>query len=150
MCSVCFSITYAAVAVAVHAPFGRGVPWRKAIEFAARSAVPLAAAFVIAYAIMIAAWPWAALAPLNPLRALTTFVDFNYPIETILDGHVYHMGDVPRWYVPTYLAIKLTLWLLVGAGLALVFAVLPQRGAAQPTARGARKRRSSLLPHFSR
>ena len=37
------------------------------------------------------------------------------------------MGDVPRWYVPTYLAIKLTLWLLCGAGLGIVFAMLPQR-----------------------
>ena len=123
-----FLVSYAACAVALHAPIGRGMPWRKAVVFAARSAVPLAAAFVIGYLIMIATWPYAALAPLNPLRAMTTFVDFNYPIETILAGHVYDMGDVPRWYVPTYLAIKLTLWLLGGAGLALVLAVLPQRG----------------------
>ena len=61
------------------------------------------------------------MAPLNPLRALTEFVDFNYPIQTILAGHVYQMGDVPRWYVPTYMAIKLTLWLLFGAGLATCF-----------------------------
>ena len=80
---------------------------------------------------MIAAWPWAALAPLNPLRALTTFADFNYPIRTILDGHVYHMGDVPRSYVPVYFAIKLTLLLLAGAALALAF-VLPQRVQQMP------------------
>jgi hypothetical protein len=127
-----FLLSYAALAVALHAPIDRGVPWRKTVAFAARSAAPLAAAFVVGYLIMIAAWPYAALAPLNPLRAMTTFVDFNYPIQTMLAGHVYHMGEVPRSYVPTYLAIKLTLWLLVGAGLALAFAVLPQRmgGAA--------------------
>jgi hypothetical protein len=36
---------------------------------------------------------------------------------------------VPRWYVPTYVAIKLTLWLLIGAALAIVFASLPRRFA---------------------
>jgi hypothetical protein len=122
-----FLISYAAVAIAIHAPVGRGLPLRQTLSFVARSALPLTASFIIAYLIMIAAWPWAALAPLNPLRGLTDFVDFNYPIQTILAGHVYHMGEVPRWYVPTYMAIKLTLWLLFGAGLGLVFAVLPRR-----------------------
>jgi hypothetical protein len=122
-----FLISYAAIAIAIHAPIGRGVPLRQTLSFVARSALPLTASFIIAYLIMIAAWPWAALAPLNPLRGLTDFVDFNYPIQTILAGHVYHMGEVPRWYVPTYMAIKLTLWLLFGAGLGLVFAVLPRR-----------------------
>ncbi len=134
-----FLISYAAVAVAIHAPFGRGVPLRTTLAFVARSALPFTASFIIAYLIMIAAWPWAALAPLNPLRGLTDFVDFAYPIQTVLGGHVYQMGDVPRWYVPTYMAIKLTLWLLIGAGLALVFTMLPQRAvqrAHQATGRG--------------
>lgn len=126
-----FLISYAALAVGLSAPIGRGASWRGAMTFVARSALPLGVAFVIGYAIMLAAWPWAALAPLNPLRALFAFVDFNYPIQTILDGHVYHMGDVPRWYVPTYIAIKLTLWLLAGAALAVVFAALPQRDGQQ-------------------
>ena len=124
-----FLISYAAVAIAVNAPVGRKVRWQETLSFVARSAVPLTAAFIVAYFIMIAAWPWAALAPLNPLRAMTDFIDFNYPIETILAGHVYHMGDVPRWYVPTYLAIKLTLLLLFGAGLGIAFAMLRQRGS---------------------
>lgn len=94
--------------------------------FAARAAVALAAAFLIAYAIMIAAWPWAGLAPLNPLRALSAFAEFHYPINTILDGQVYRMADVPRWYVPTYIGIKLTLPLLAGACLALVLAIFPR------------------------
>jgi len=122
-----FLLSYALLAVALHMPVGRHASWRSALLFAARCAVPFAAAFVIAYVIMIAAWPWAGQAPLNPLRGLMTFVDFNYPIQTMLAGHIYHMGEVPRWYVPVYMVIKLTLWLLVGAGLALVFAVLPRR-----------------------
>ena len=86
---------------------------------------------------MIVAWPWAALAPLNPLRAMTAFADFHYQIKTFLDGHVYYMADVPRWYVPTYMAIKLTFSLLVGAALALAFAMLPQ---------GARRGQKRSLP----
>ena len=52
-----FLISYAAVAVAVHAPVGRNVRWHQTLSFVARSAVPLTAAFIIAYLIMIAAWP---------------------------------------------------------------------------------------------
>jgi hypothetical protein len=122
-----FMAVYAALAVALWAPIGRAVPWRKTLFFAVRSALPLAAAFVLAYAIMVAAWPWAGLAPLNPFRAMSTFVEFNYPIRTILAGRVYYMADIPRWYVPTYIAIKLTLPLLIGAGAALLLAIRPQR-----------------------
>jgi len=126
-----FLIAYAAVFVALHAPIGRGVPWRRTFAFAVRAAPPFALALAIAYLIMIVVWPYAASAALNPVRALFAFADFNYPIQTVLAGHVYHMADVPRWYVPTYMAIKLTLWLLIGAGLGLVFLVLPQGGTPQ-------------------
>jgi len=81
--------------------------------------------------IMIVVWPWAHLSPLNPLRGFSAFVDFHYPIQTTLFGHVYHMADVPRWYVPTYIGIKLTLWLLIGAVAALAFMLRhPPRAAA--------------------
>ena len=131
-----FLAAYAALAVVLYAPLGKGLfnngaNWRGAVAFAARSAVPLLVAFVIAYAVMIAVWPWAALEPLNPLRALVTFTEFNYPIQTVLAGQVYHMAEVPRWYVPIYLVIKLTLLLLFGAGLALAFAALPRRADQQ-------------------
>jgi Dolichyl-phosphate-mannose-protein mannosyltransferase len=122
-------VAYAGVVVLMYAPIGRGRYWRDAPGFMVRSGLRLLPAFVLAYAIMIVAWPWAALAPLNPLRAMTAFADFHYQIKTFLDGHVYYMADVPRWYVPTYMAIKLTLLLLIGAALALAFAMLPRRAA---------------------
>jgi hypothetical protein len=131
-------VAYAGFVVVIHAPIGRGKSWRAALAFSVRSGLRLLPAFVLAYAIMIAAWPWAALAPLNPLRAMTEFADFHYQIKTFLDGHVYYMADVPRWYLPTYMAIKLTLLLLVGAVLALAFAVLPQ-GAGGVDNKGWRK-----------
>ena len=130
-----FLIGYALLAVAIFAPLGGWAMWRRVLDFAARSAIPLAAAFAIAYPIMIAAWPWAALEPLNPLRALSAFAQFHYPINTVLDGRVYRMADVPRWYVPTYIAIKLTLPLLLGAGLALLFTMLPERYAPAASVR---------------
>jgi hypothetical protein len=86
--------------------------------------VRLLPAFLIAYVIMIAAWPWASLAPLNPVRAIFAFAHFHYPIGTFALGEFYDMATVPRWYVPLYLAIKLPLILFAGVALALVFAGL--------------------------
>ena len=110
--------------------FFQGTIWRETLVFFALSALRLLPALVIAYVMMVAAWPWAALAPLNPLRAMTAFADFHYQIKTMVDGHVYYMADVPRWYIPTYMAIKLTLLLLVGAALALVLAMSPRSQGA--------------------
>jgi hypothetical protein len=124
-----FAISHAAFAVIACTPLRSG-DWRRALAFVTRSTIALLPALAIAYVIMIAAWPWAGLAPLNPLRAVYLFDHFHYPISTILDGRVYYMADVPRWYVPVYIGIKLTLPLLIGAGLGLVLATLPH-GAVQ-------------------
>jgi hypothetical protein len=126
-----FLAAYAALIVAANLPIGRrgGAAIRQTAAFAGRCALAFIPAFAIAYVIMIATWPWAGLAPLNPLRAIGAFADFHYPIHTILDGQVYQMADVPRWYVPEYVAIKLTLPLLIGACLAIVLVVLPRRPA---------------------
>jgi hypothetical protein len=103
----------------------------------ARSAIAFAPALLLGYLIMIAAWPWAALAPLNPIRGVLQFSHFAYEINTILAGQVYQMANVPRWYVPAYLAIKLPLTVLAGFGLALVFALWPgkEKPVLSPQAR---------------
>ncbi len=82
----------------------------------ARAFVP---ALILIYLIMIAAWPWAALNPLNPVQALISFSDFHYHIHTMLAGQQYEMATSPRWYVPIYLGIKVPLLTLFGAALAL-------------------------------
>jgi hypothetical protein len=115
-----FLVGYAGLVLVAYALIGQGGSWRSALVFMGRSAFALVPSFLIAYAIMVAAWPWAGLAPLNPLRAMFDFDDFNYPIRTLLWGRIYMMGDVPRWYEPTYVLIKLTLPLLLGACLALI------------------------------
>lgn len=89
-------------------------------RFVLRSFVAFVPAFVLAYLVMILAWPWAARDLFNPVRALFAFAHFHYPIRTMLSGEAYDMADVPRWYVPAYLAIKLPLTMLFGALLGLV------------------------------
>ena len=110
---------------------------RERLNFFAQSVIALAPAFLIGYVIMIAAWPWSALAPLNPVRGLIDFGEFHYHIHTLLDGHVYEMGNVPRWYVPAYLLIKLPLFMLAGAASRCCSWLRPGAAAARPSGRRA-------------
>ena len=90
-----------------------------AARFLAGSLLLFVPACALGYLIMIAAWPWAALSLFNPVRGLFAFAHFHYPIKTMLFGETYLMADVPRWYVPVYLAIKLPLAVWFGAAFAL-------------------------------
>jgi hypothetical protein len=116
---------YAALAVMMRMPRGTG-QWRAAGSFVMQATPRFAAAFVLAYLVMIAGWPWASLEPLNPVRAIFAFAHFHYEIHTVLAGHDYTMGTVPRWYVPDYLAIKLPLALWAGALVAVAACAMPQ------------------------
>jgi hypothetical protein len=111
-------VGYAGIAMLIAIPRAGTQP-RDRLAFFARSVVALTPAFLIAYALMIAAWPWSALAPLNPVRGLVDFGEFHYRIDTMLAGQVYTMDQVPRWYVPAYLVIKLPLMMLAGAFLSV-------------------------------
>jgi hypothetical protein len=115
-------VGYVALAILARLAQRRAAP-RDQLAFFAESVVALAPALFIGYAIMLLAWPWAALAPLNPIRGLIDFSQFHYQIQTLLDGYVYTMADVPRWYVPAYIAIRLPLIVLVGAIIALVLTI---------------------------
>lgn len=113
----------AVIALRVPSPT-TGLP---ALRFVLRAFAAFVPAFVLAYVIMILAWPWAARDLFNPVRALFAFAHFHYPIRTMFLGEAYEMGEVPRWYVPTYLAIKLPLTMLFGALLGLVFSFVRRR-----------------------
>ncbi len=121
---------YAGVAVLWAMPRPVSGDWNKTFRFVLRSGLALAPAFVIAYLVMIAAWPWAGIAPLNPIRGLTAFAEFNYHIRTLMAGHVYEMGDVPRWYVPLYFLVKLPIIIMIGFALSLFFVLRPSLRAA--------------------
>jgi hypothetical protein len=119
-------IGYAGLAILMHMRWDAAQQTRDRLAFFARSAIALTPAFVLGYLIMIATWPWAALSPLNPVRGLVDFSEFHYHIRTLLDGKIYEMGNVPRWYVPAYLLIKLPLITLAGAALALAAVLIPR------------------------
>jgi hypothetical protein len=108
------------------------LPWRETgharWRFVAESSVRTLPALMIAYLVMILAWPWAALAPLNPIRGLLAFSEFHYEIRTAFEGGIYEMGNVPRLYVPIYILVRLPLITLAAVALAAIS--LLRRGAA--------------------
>jgi hypothetical protein len=118
---------------------------RNAVHFVLRSAWAFAPALLIAYVLMIAAWPWAALSPLNPVRGLFDFAEFHYHIPALLAGTRYEMATVPRWYVPVYILVKLPLLTLVGAALAIGLAIFPR---FVPDMTDGRRRRETAFVAF--
>jgi len=136
-------VCYVPVAIVLNMPPHCYRASREAASFAGSSLLRFVPALLIAYAIMIVTWPWSALAPLNPIRGLISFGDFGYNIRTLLDGHVYRMATVPRWYVPTYLVIKVPLLMLAGTALALAFAAVPK--LASETLSDRRRRDAALI-----
>jgi hypothetical protein len=125
-------LTYMGFAIAIYLPLGEPGDGRTRWRFAIESFLRTLPALAVAYIIMILAWPWAALAPLNPIRGLFAFSEFHYDIRTILAGRVYDMADVPRLYVPIYLLIRVPLLILFGAALAMVSALSPRHATASP------------------
>jgi hypothetical protein len=128
-------VGYVGFAIVFQMAVSEPKPMRDRLGFFARSALAFSPAFLLGYIIMVAAWPWSALAPLNPIRGLIDFGEFHYQIHTILAGKVYEMADVPRWYIPAYLLIKLPLLMLLGAALALA---LPAPNSAKTPQRAMR------------
>jgi hypothetical protein len=121
-------VIYVGFAIVLYLPRpwpGHRARWRFAVE----SSVRLLPALLLAYVIMVLAWPWAALAPLNPIRGLLAFSEYQYPIRTVLAGQVYEMANTPRLYVPIYILIRVPLVMLFGAALAMMFALLPRLAA---------------------
>lgn len=132
-------IGYAGIAILLNVPAKMIHEPRLAWSFIATSLLCFLPAFMIAYVVMGLAWPWSVLAPLNPIRGLFSFAEFHYNIRTVLDGTVYRMATVPRYYVPVYLLIKLPLAMLAGAALAVVLTAWPGSGES------ARRRRETVM-----
>ena len=119
-------LCYVGIAILLNIPTALVRQPGEVIRFAVRSLLRFLPGLAVAYLIMIASWPWSALSPLNPVLGLVSFGEFHYGIRTVLDGEVYRMATVPRWYVPTYLVIKLPIPMLIGSSLALGFAAIPR------------------------
>ena len=59
---------YVGMAIVLYLPWQE--PGRARLRFAVDALMRFVPAFALAYVIMIAGWPWAAQAPLNPVRGL--------------------------------------------------------------------------------
>ncbi|WP_337995506.1 glycosyltransferase family 39 protein [Oleispirillum naphthae] len=78
------------------------------------SILHLLPAGAVGLAIMAVSWPWSVLAPGNILVAIDTFRRFPINLWTRLGGVAIKAADVPRWYLPTYVAIRLPELALLG------------------------------------
>lgn len=115
---------YAGLAILINTPRPIAGYWKERAQFILMSTLWFLPGLVAAYLIMIATWPYAALAPLNPIRGLMSFGDFHYHIRTIIFGRMYEMADVPRYYIPTYIAIRLPLLTLGAAAITAMLIAL--------------------------
>jgi hypothetical protein len=119
------------------------LPWQERLEtcagFAAHTVLRIVPAVALATSVMILAWPWAGLSPLNSIRGLLAFSEFHYAIRTMFAGRVYEMADVPRFYVPGYLLVRVPLITLAGAALGITSSFL------WPLERQASSRRRDLI-----
>ncbi len=128
---------YLGLAIVIYLPWSESS--RARLAFAGKSLLKMCPAMALAYLLMILAWPWAALSPLNPIRGLFAFSEFQYAIRTMFAGRVYEMANVPRIYVPGYLLIRVPLITLAGAALAMTSLLW------RPFKRGSEQRRDLAL-----
>jgi len=81
-------------------------------------------ALVLAYVVMVVVWPWALQAPLNPVRAFTTFAHFTWPGQVVAFGQHLSSQHLPWWYLPGQLLVQLPEVVLAGLVLAGCAAVV--------------------------
>ena len=63
--------------------------------------------FALAYGIMALVWPWSALDPANPIRAVGYFSHFfEKPWNEMFEGALISVPDMPRSYVPLHFLLK--------------------------------------------
>lgn len=88
-----------------------------------RSVGALLPAAPVAVLLMGLFWPWSVQAPGNLFKALSTFSHFTFDLYTVLDGTTMKIGEVPRHYLPLYLAARLPELALAGLACALLAAL---------------------------
>ena len=107
--------------------------------------VPFLAGAVLAYLVMGLVWPWAALSPLNPFRAVEYFSNFfEKPWRELFGGQLIPVVDMPRSYLPTLIGLTLP-ELMLALGLCGIAgaAIIAARG--QPGGDGATAGRRAAL-----
>lgn len=72
-----------------------------------RMVLVLLPAAVLAFVFMAICWPWSVIEADNLLEAARSFSHFDFNMQTIVNGVVYNISEVPRSYLFQYLAVKL-------------------------------------------
>lgn len=72
-----------------------------------RMFVVLLPSAVLAFVFMAMCWPWSVIEADNLLEAAKSFSHFDFNMQTIANGVVYNISEVPRSYLFQYLAVKL-------------------------------------------
>lgn len=111
----------------------REAGWRAALRDAGRACVRfLVPSAVIAYAVMLAAWPWAMRDPfVRPLEAAWIFSHSPWDINTLFEGHLVNSLDLPARYMAVYFAVEMpeiVLALLVAAAVMAIAGGARRRG----------------------
>jgi hypothetical protein len=105
---------------------------RAAIVSLARSFLAIAA---LAWAVMLACWPWALPSPLaRPFEAMTALTHLDASRPMLFNGHVVYAGDLPRTYAPVWLVVSLPEFYLVAllAGVATLLGTWRHRERDRP------------------
>ena len=104
------------------------------VNFWWKSALGLVPAGMIAFVIMAICWPWAVMGSDHILIAAKSFSHFAFNMNTIANGQWVSIGDISRFYLFQYLAVRLPEIFLLGL-LAAIVMVLAKLTNIQTTYR---------------
>lgn len=104
--------------------WGEGRSWSPFVHLAARFAM----VFMVAWAIMLAGWPWAQQRPLaHPMTALLASGRFPWTYPQLFGGRFVSSEDLPLGYVPMWFGIATPEVVLLGlVALAVALVVRPR------------------------
>jgi hypothetical protein len=107
--------------------------------------MPFLPGAVLAYLVMGLVWPWAALSPLNPFRAVEYFSNFfEKPWRELFGGQLIPVVDMPRSYLPTLVGLTLP-ELMLALGLCGIAGAAIVAARGQPGSDGATAGRRAAL-----
>ncbi len=105
--------------------------WRAILGF-------LVPSLLVAWSVMLAAWPWAQQDPLrHPFQALTTFSNNPWNLDTLFEGRLVNSLHLPPDYLPVYFLVRMPELIVVLLCVALVLAgaaLVRRRGLPEWTA----------------
>jgi hypothetical protein len=80
---------------------------KEKLNFYTQAIIGLLPAGIVSFAIMALFWPWAMMGADHILIAAKSFSHFEFDMRTIANGQWFSIGDISRFYLLQYLAIRL-------------------------------------------